>query len=82
MTTGYATSSAASLPVRNVQPVEMNPQESQDLVLAGGLEIGASLTQAAVDSMAEQGQAEASADSVDEALTSLLDEVPPNEQLE
>ncbi len=77
VTSSFASASSAGLPVRNLEraPVEESSQEdSLDLIMAGGVEISSAGSNDVADWIAEDRE-EATAQSVDEALSLLMDEI-------
>ncbi len=76
VTTGFAAASTSGLAVRNVEPVMLDAESSRDMVLASGLEIDSGITQSAVDSaVAVDSPQQTSSESVDEALSNLLEDL-------
>jgi hypothetical protein len=84
VTTSFVAGSTASLPVRNFEPVtaESSELDPRDQVLAGGFEISSSQTEQAVQAVSTDGQTEQTSDSVDEALSLILDEFTLNGALD
>ena len=77
VTSGFASASSAGLPVRNLELApsgESSEEDSLDLILAGGVEITAAASYDAAEWIAEDRE-EATAQSVDEALALLMDEI-------
>jgi len=84
VTSSFAAASTASLPIRNVHPVsevELSTTQPQsddplDSLMAGGVEIGDSSTDSAIEMLEfSQGGQSSQPESVDEAISLLMDEI-------
>ena len=77
VTTGYATAEASGLPIRNLEPVTdaaSSKEDPLDLIMAGGVEINLAASTEVAEWIAEDRE-ESSGQSVDEALSLLMDEI-------
>jgi hypothetical protein len=85
VTTSFAAGSTAGLPMRNLEPVWAIDEQADplDVVLASGFEISSPATQKAVDAVSVKESSELTTpDSVDQALSLVLDEFTLDPQLE
>ncbi len=91
VTTSFAAASAASLPVRNVEPTPVGVGQSatrlesnpRDALLAAGFDIDSSASEAAIELLPTSEQSETTSPaSVDEAISLILDEANTYGQIE
>jgi hypothetical protein len=84
LTTSFVAPALAGLPVRNLEPTSDDDRDSNphDVLLASGFEISSQLTEQVIQAVSTDSPAEQTSDSVDQALSLILDEFTLSDELD